>query len=422
MKKITNCKFEVTSDKLQVTSNMSLVTRYSLLVTLFCFSAFLPFCSLAQKASVSKAYNYFFDKDFVKAKEAIDLCIQDDKLVQKAQTWLYKANIYFYLANQEYDAKRENNAYQALYPDAAVHAFDAFVKAKEMNKSVEAFDMMSPNEGIAKLYALLLVYGVDELLAGNYERAKQVLAKAVVSYELVSPPQFPLYGELYYYYAYTFEMLKDVENAEKYYNKAILDGSNNVNVYLRLIENFKKNKNSTKIKEILDAGKKSLPGNPALHIAEIDYFYFIEDKAAAKTLMENLPATVFENADLLVNVANFHIMDTDYSKAYELLTKANKLMPNNFVIFYNLGVCAYYLAEENSQKANQLEVKGEKSSAMVYKTKTENLLLEAQDYFERVHRYEPQDMNVMLTLRSIYARLESPKYEEMDAKIKAAEK
>jgi len=380
------------------------------------------FVLFAQKSSLSKAYNHFFDKDFVKAKEAIDLCIQDDKLVQKAQTWLYKANIYFYLANQEYDAKRENNAYQALYPDAAVHAFDAFVKAKEMNKSVEAFDMMSPNEGIAKLYALLLVYGVDELLAGNYEQAKQVLAKAVVSYEFVYPPQFPLNGELYYYYAYTFEMLNDVENAEKYYNKAILDGSNNVNVYLRLIENFKKDKNSAKIKEILGAGKKSLPGNPALHIAEIDYYYFIDNKAAAKSLLENLPATVFENADLLVNVANFHIMDTDYSKAYELLTKANKLMPNNFVIFYNLGVCAYYLAEENSQKANQLEVKGEKSSAMVYKTKTENLLLEAQDYFERVHRYEPQDMNVMLTLRSIYARLESPKYEEMDAKIKALER
>ena len=378
------------------------------------------FSLMAQKASLTKAYNMFFDKDFVKAKEAIDLCIQDDKLAQKAQTWLYKANIYFYLANQEYDAKRENAAFQPLFPNASEEAFDAFVKAKEMNKNIEAFDMLSPNEGIAKLYALLLVYGVDELIAGKYDFAQRILNKAITSYELVTPPQFPLNGELYYYYAYTLEMLNDNENATKYYNKAITDGSNNVNVYIRLIENYKKEKNQSKIKEILDAGKKSLPGNPALYVADIDYNYFVDKKAVAHQLMENIPAAVFENADLLVNIANFYILDTNYVKAYELLTKANRITPNNFVIFYNLGVCAYYLSEENFKKYNDLEVKGDKSNAMIYKTKSENLLLEAQNYFERVHQTEPQDINVMYTLRSIYARLQSPKYDEMDAKIKAA--
>ena len=375
----------------------------------------------AQKATLQKAYNLFSDKDFVKAKEIIDLCTQDEKLAQRAQTWLYKANIYFYLANQEYEAKREDMAYQPLFPDAAEQAFDAFVKAKELSKNVEAYNMLSPDEGMAKLYALLLVYGVDELIAGNYEAAKRILKKAITSYELIKPPQFPLHGELYYYYAYTLEMLGDIENAAMYYNKAIADGSTNVNVYLRLIESYKKEKNHAKTREILDAGKKALPGNPALYVAEIDYYYFIEDKATAHKLMENIPAAVFENADLLVNIANFYILDSDYAKAYDLLKKANQMTPNNFVIFYNLGVCAYYLSEENFQKANDLEVKGDKSNAMIYKTKSENYLLEAQNYFERVHQTEPQDINVMYTLRSIYARLQSPKYDEMEAKIKALE-
>ena len=131
------------------------------IILLFLACLVFGFSSFAQKPSLTKAYNLFFDKDFVKAKEAIDLCINDEKMAQRAQTWLYKANIYFYLANQEYDEKRENNAYHALFPDAAEHAFDAFVKAKELNKNVEAYDMLSPNDGLAKLYALLLVYGVD---------------------------------------------------------------------------------------------------------------------------------------------------------------------------------------------------------------------------------------------------------------------
>jgi hypothetical protein len=388
----------------------------TLAVCIFCISVVF-----AQKASLTKAYNMFFDKDFVKAKEAIDLCMQDEKLALKAQTWLYKANIYFYLANQEYDAKRDDNTYKALFSDAAEQSFDAFLKAKEMNKNVEAFEMLAPNEGIAKLYALLLVYGVDELIGGNYNLAQQILQKAIVSYELITPPQFPLQGELYYYYAYTLEMLNNPKDVVTYYNKAITDGSNNVNVYVRLIENYKKEKNQAKIKEILDAGKKSLPENPALYVAEIDYYYFIDQKTTAHQLMENIPAAVFDNADLLVNIANFHILDTNYTKAHELLTKANQMTLNNFVIYYNLGVCAYYLSEENFKLANDLEVKGDKSNAMIYKTKSENYLLEAQNCFERVHQSDPQDMNVMLTLRSIYARLQSPKYEEMERKIKSTE-
>jgi len=375
----------------------------------------------AQKASVIKAYNLFLDKNFVKAKEAIDLCIQDVTLAQKAQTWLYQANIYYYLANQEYDAKRENNNYTPSFPDAAEQSFNAFIKAKEMNKNIEAFEMLSPNEGIPKLYALMLVHGVEELIDGKIETAKRILEKAILSYEFVTPPQFPLNGELYYYYAYTLEMLNLNEMATTYYNKALLDGSNNVNVYLRLIENYKKNNNISVIKDILEAGKRALPENPALFVADIDYNYLIEDKETAHQLMNNLPAKVFENADLLVNVSNFYILDLDYQKGYDLLKKAYQISPNNFVIIYNLGVCAYYLSEENFQKENELKLKGDNINAMTYKAKSDNLLLEAQNYFERVHQTEPQDINVMHTLRSIYARLQSSKYDEMDAKIKAAE-
>ena len=34
----------------------------------------------AQKASLNNAYNHFYNKNFAKAKEAIDLCAQNEKL------------------------------------------------------------------------------------------------------------------------------------------------------------------------------------------------------------------------------------------------------------------------------------------------------------------------------------------------------
>ncbi|MDR3047880.1 MAG: tetratricopeptide repeat protein, partial [Bacteroidales bacterium] len=188
-------------------------------VLLFLFCGMIVSLS-AQKPSLNKAYNSFYEKDFVKAKEQIDLCIADEKLSSKAQTWLYKANIYFYLANDEYSKKQENDNYALLYPATPEEAFDAFIKAESINKNVESFEMFSPAEGKSKLYSLLLLYGVDQLLKNDYENAARILQKSVTSYEMKTPPDYPLQGELYYYYAYNLEMLQRNTEAITYYQKA----------------------------------------------------------------------------------------------------------------------------------------------------------------------------------------------------------
>lgn len=72
--------------------------------------------SFAQKPSLSRAYNYYYDRDFVKAKEAIDLCFDDEKLQNKATTWIYKANIYHLLANQEYGERQKTRLIKFAFP------------------------------------------------------------------------------------------------------------------------------------------------------------------------------------------------------------------------------------------------------------------------------------------------------------------
>jgi tetratricopeptide (TPR) repeat protein len=86
-----------------------------------------------------------------------------------------------------------------------------------------------------------------------------MLKEAVESYEMFNPPFYPLNGELYYYYAYTLESLNELTEAEKYYYKAINDSPNNHNAYFRLIELYKKENQLDKMKEVLEAGKKSFP-------------------------------------------------------------------------------------------------------------------------------------------------------------------
>ena len=386
----------------------------------FCLLCMISLTVMGQKASLNKAYNAYYEKNFVKAKEAVDLCIADEKMTTKPTTWLYKGNIYFYLASEEYNKHQQDKGYQVQFPDAAIESYDAFKKAAAMSRNVEAFEMLSPSDGIANLYILLFVRGVDYLIANDFNNAKSTLEKSIDGYESKTPPH-PLNGELYYYYAYTLEMLNQPDAARTQYEKAIHDGSTNANVYLRLIESYKKDENKAKVKELIEQGRKVLPDDPNLMVAEADYYYWIGDDKTGDAVLNSLPASVYNNPEAAVNIANFHIKKKEYNKAEALLKKALLSYPGNYTISYNLGVCCYYLSEEMYLKANEMEVAGKNKDAYPIKVQAENYAREAERHFTVALKQSPDDLNVLYTLRAIYKRLESPEYDKIEKKIQTLE-
>lgn len=376
----------------------------------------------AQKPSLTKAYNFYYDKDYDKAKEQIDLCAADEKLSVKAQTWLYKGNIELLLANREYNEKQKDENYQIRYPNAPVEAYDAFQKALELNPKVEALDMMGAQEALKQLYPYLLVRGVDQLIAKDYTGAETTLRKAVESYEM-APPQYPMNGELYYYYAYTLESLGKKDEMMRYYQKAIDDGSQNPYVFGKLIDQYKADNDRANIEKTLAMAKAKNPDNMSVKLLEIDYAYWSGDSVKAKRLVDQIDPQVLKTSDEMVNVANFYIKEKRYEEADRLLARANRIDPNNFVILYNLGVCNYSFSEYYFNRQNQLAVQqGDKSEIETAKELSERYLASAADYFEQARRLQPDDVNLLNTLRAIYVRQQSPKADEIDALIKQLEK
>lgn len=376
----------------------------------------------AQKPSLTKAYNFYYDKDYDKAKEQIDLCAADEKLSVKAQTWLYKGNIELLLANREYNEKQKDENYQIRYPNAPVEAYDAFQKALELNPKVEALDMMGAQEALKQLYPYLLVRGVDQLIAKDYTGAETTLRKAVESYEM-APPQYPMNGELYYYYAYTLESLGKKDEMMRYYQKAIDDGSQNPYVFGKLIDQYKADNDRANIEKTLAMAKAKNPDNMSVKLLEIDYAYWSGDSVKAKRLVDQIDPQVLKTSDEMVNVANFYIKEKRYEEADRLLSRANRIDPNNFVILYNLGVCNYSFSEYYFNRQNQLAVQqGDKTEIETAKELSERYLASAADYFEQARRLQPDDVNLLNTLRAIYVRQQSPKADEIDALIKQLEK
>jgi tetratricopeptide (TPR) repeat protein len=374
----------------------------------------------AQKPSLTKAYNYFYEKNFVKAKEMIDLCIADAKMATKAQTWLYKGNIEMQLAYQEYGAKEQDNNYQIQYPKAPIEAYDAFVKALAINKNVEGFDMSSPDDALSRFYPFMLIRGAELVIKQQYKEAIEVLERGITSYEMVTPPVQELDGDLYFYYAYANEMLGNVDAATLNYEKAIKDGSKEIMIYIRLIEIYKKQKNEAKILEIINEGKNRIPDNPSLAVSEIDYYYFVGNKAKGKELLKKLPTSLYADADALTNLANIYLKDTNYLEAKELLNKAIAYNPNNLAIIFNLGVCNYSLSEIKFNQASELNLNGRKEEAAVIKAEEQQLLNDAQRYFEQYLAIEPNEKEALHALRSIYIRKgETGKADEINKKIES---
>ena len=373
---------------------------------------------VAQKPSLTKAYNCFYDKDYDKAKEQIDLCVADEKLSAKAQTWLYKGNIEFLLANREYSEKQKNESYQILYPNAPEEAFDAFEKAIAINPKVEALDMMSAQDALKQLYPYLLVRGADQLIAKDYDGAKKTLAKGIKSYEM-DTPQYPMNGELYYYYAYALESLGETSEVTKYYQKAMDDGSQNPYVFAKLIEHYKTANDRKGIENTLASAKKKSPNDMNVKLLEIDYAYWSGDSVKAVSLVDQIDPQSLKTADEMVNVANFYIKEKRYEAANRLLSRANAMSPNNFVILYNLGVCTYSFSEYYFNCQNQLALQqASNDDIQTAKNLSEKYLAEAANYFEQARKLEPKDVNLLNTLRAIYVRQQSPKADEIDALIK----
>lgn len=376
----------------------------------------------AQKPSLTKAYNCFYDKDYDKAKEQIDLCAADEKLSAKAQTWLYKGNIEFLLANREYSEKQKNESYQIKYPNAPIEAFDAFEKSISINPKVEALDMMTAQDALAQLYPYLLVRGVDQLIANDFAGAKATLAKGIKSYEM-GTPQYPMNGDLYYYYAYALESLGETAEMNQYYQKALNDGSQNPYVSAKLIDNYKTTNDRANIEKTLALAKEKNPNDMSVRLLEIDYAYWKGDSALAINLLDQINLQSLKTVDEMVNMANFYIKEKRYEAAERLLARANAMSPNNFVILYNLGVCTYSFSEYYFNRQNQLAIQqGAKSDIEEAKSMSEQYLQEAAGYFEQARKLQPEDVNLLNTLRAIYVRQQSPKADEIDALIKQLEK
>lgn len=363
---------------------------YFILMTSFILTTLLTW---AQKPTLNKAWNFFYEKNFAKAKEMIDLCAKDDKLKNKASTFLYQGNICLFLSQAEMQKMQKNNTYKTPYSDAPNEAYLAFKKTLELNPKVSATGMLSASDGLSELSVFLLIRGSELIENQNYDTAFITLQRAEECFKMADSTKNAYRGELYYYLGFSQEMLKNNEQAIHYYEIGLNYLPNTPEMSIRLLELYKINQNYDKIKTLLPILELKYKAVPYFYITKIEIL-LKEDKEKAMTMLQNPPLEVLRDIQSLANISNIYILEEDYEQAEKYLKQALELEPYNFDVNYNMCVCYLNIVRTYMLKVNQLlltKKKEDEKKSLIIKTKALDNFVLAKQYYQKCKTIDPQN-------------------------------
>ena len=362
----------------------------------------------AQKPTLSKAWNLFYEKNYPKAKEIIDLCVQDEKLSTKASTYLYQGNINLYLSQAEMQKKQKDSNYQSPYADAPNEAFVAFKKAIALNPKVTATDMLTPQDGLSELSMFLLIRGSQQIEQHDYENALTTLERAAECFEL-SDSKNEYKSEMYYYLGFTQEMLKKNIKAILSYEKSLENHPKTPDVAIRLLELYKTEKRYDDVKKILPKLETLYPNVPYFFTTKIE-MEMRENKENALKMLENLPQEIYNDIQSLSLIANFYILEENYQRAEELLKRALMLAPDNFDVNYNMSVCYLNMSRIELMRVNELLLKSKdketQNQATAIKAQALEYFVLAKQYYENSLRIQSDNPELYKLIQVIESQTE----------------
>ena len=329
--------------------------RVHLIALIICLSNSFAF---SQKAKVQTAFNYYKEpyQQFDKAKEAIDEAILNESSNSLAKTWYYRGLIYQALSGSE--------KYGNLCDKCLKVAFESFAKAIQLDPK---------NEWAEEIKLVRIPYITNAIFQEGVKAFKeQKFNDALISFETINTLN-PGDTSVILNSAYSAERSGQSEKAKRYYNDLIEMKYNDDKIYLSLANVYKKGGDTTSALTTIRNGRKSMPDNMNLMLAEINILLSSGKNAEATQALDeairkdpnnqNLYLALGSTYDNLANPKDAAGKDSpkpkefeNYSgKAEESYLKGLAINPDNYELNYNLGVLYFNQAAELNNQANGIK-------------------------------------------------------------------
>jgi tetratricopeptide (TPR) repeat protein len=366
------------------------------------------------QATVVSAFTYLKNGQLDKAKNQIDMAMKDEKAKGLAKTWFYRGNIYLQIHLSALPK------YKVLDTNALQTAYDAYQKAIEIDKEVmnESINPMSPMLGLYVVGEQFYNKGVDAYNLKKY-------SDAMSNFEMTRKINGAFGAKdtvATFNAALCAVQLNDNKKAKQYFEELAKNQYHQGMIYSSLANIYKSEGDTVKALNMIVKGRKLMPEDLTLIIAETN-IYLAQGKSKEAQDLLALAVSKDPNNQLLhyaigVNMAEFG----NFTEAEKSYNKALELKPDYFDALYNLGALYVNTAASTMEEANKLDIK-ETEKYNILKAKADELLNKAIPVLEKAESINPTDMNTLYSLKQLYTRVGNvDKMKTIDEKIKNMKK
>lgn len=230
---------------------------------------------------------------FQDAKTAIDNYLQNPKKSADAEAYYYKGRIYNSLSRESATSKDESFSLKLI-------AFDAFKKNQALDKK-DFYLLLENHTSFLDLYYGFYDIGAKQFNSKNYEMAELAFKKAIEvkdyilnkKYEYNETVLYPIDTALILNIAASAIQAKKEDEAVAYYKiltDANINGADNKEVYLYLLDYYTRKDNEEELKNILTKAKRLYPNDESWIDAEIKSVSKSGDKSKLFSKYEELIA------------------------------------------------------------------------------------------------------------------------------------
>jgi tetratricopeptide (TPR) repeat protein len=386
------------------------------------FSAALGLATpaLAQSSAITNAQLSQKAGQMDKALESINQAVASDKTKEKdkAKAWFTRGEIYAQLLNPATQALYTKYTKDMQPGEALQKAVESYNKALELDGPTGEYGKQVPAQ-LSNLYGLAFNAGVAGYQAKEYD-------KALSSFQLAGKI-LPQDTTAALYSAYTQQARQDAAGEKAAYNQVLgLDAYKAkpapVNVYVRLLQIARQEKNEAEAKQVLQKALVAYPNNKTFLLEDLNMSMqggaggaggdAAIDKIGKAIAADPGNASLYAvRGSLYDNQKKNDLAMVDYKKAIEL-------DPNNFDAQFNLGINNFNKAATLYTKASKMDLKTYQAQGKKVEAEGKKYFEAALPYFEKALQIQPEDRNTVSALQKVYYRLgRTADSERMNAKL-----
>lgn len=409
---------------------------------LLIFTQILPVFSQKSKGFDAVAYyrEYTITDDaklLDKAKENVDLASEHADTKGKAKIQVTKGQIY--LALYELNRKKQEAILSSTIEDPNKRAVASFMgtSTAELEIALAAFQKGKTLDVKGRYVSELrqvnnigVYYNNTGIANYNDKKFTDALHAFEKAYEISGFSDTTLLS----YCAISAELSENLDKAKMYYQKMIDNNQIEDNTYSSLMNVCLKMKDTVTAISAMKKGRIQHPNNLNLIISEANHFIRTGENIKALNNVNTAISFKADNSNLyLVRASIYEDIATpkddagdylerpaDYdsliTKAEADYIKASELDPNNFEVYFYLGVLFNNQGVYFNKKADAMPVNEEYKSI---NEKANEFFNKAVTPFEKALSIKPTDRNTLIALKQIYTRLRMlDKLRAVDEKLK----